>query len=84
MGELQEEITMRCAICGGELKDKIVTEEIAEGNDRVVTKVRANVCEDCHERYYQEGVVDNLIRLKETLSKKKLKLQQVGKVYEVE
>jgi len=75
---------MRCAICGGELKKMSVTEEVADGNNRVVTRVNAEVCQDCHERYYQEGVVDKLIWLKDALSKKsKMKLHPVGKVYTV-
>ena len=74
---------MKCAICGGELREKIVAEEVADGNDRVVTKVKAEVCENCHDRYYQHGVVDKLIGLREALIKSKLKLHEVGKVYEV-
>ena len=73
---------MRCAICGGELVHRLVEEEISENNDRIVVKVEAEVCENCRERYYADGIVDKLIDLKERLKKHKVKMHEIGKVYE--
>ncbi|OIO75330.1 MAG: hypothetical protein AUJ85_03410 [Elusimicrobia bacterium CG1_02_37_114] len=69
---------MKCALCGGELLKKQVTEEVIEGNEHVVLKVETDVCTNCHERYYASGVVDKLIDIKENLKAKKLKLRLVS------
>lgn len=74
---------MRCVLCGGELIEKTVLEEIIEGNDHVVVKVKAEVCEQCHERYYASGIVDKLIDIKENLKRHQVKLNEIGKVYEI-
>jgi len=74
---------MRCVLCGGELVEKIVVEEIVEGNDRILVKVKAEVCEQCHERYFASGIVNKLIEIKEDLKGHRLKLNEIGKVYEM-
>ena len=58
-------------------------EEVIDGNEHVVVKVKAEVCENCHERYYASGVVDKLIEVKENLRENKLNLRVIGKVYEL-
>lgn len=73
---------MKCALCGGELKTKLVTEEVREGNDHILVKVKSDVCIQCHERYYASGIVDKLIEIKDNLHKHKLSLHPIGKVYE--
>ncbi len=74
---------MRCALCGGELIEKVITEDVIEENNHILVKVKAEVCEQCHERYYASGAVDKLIEIKEDLKKYHLKLHEVGKVYEL-
>ena len=74
---------MRCALCGGELKKKEVIEEIRQENDHIMVKVKAEVCEQCHERYYASGVVDKLIDLKERFRGHRSALHSIGKVYEM-
>lgn len=74
---------MRCALCGGTLRKRVVEEEISTGKDRVVVKVKAEICLNCHERYFEEGVVDRLIELKEKMEKNKLNLREIGKVYKL-
>lgn len=74
---------MRCALCGGELIEKVITEDVIEENNHILVKVKAEVCEQCHERYYASGTVDKLIGIKEDLKKDRLKLHEVGKVYEL-
>lgn len=74
---------MRCVLCGGELIEKMVTEEIIEENNHILVKVRAEVCKQCHERYYASGIVDKLIELKDDLKRHQLSLHEIGKVYEL-
>lgn len=74
---------MRCALCGGELIEKMVTEEVTDENNHILVKVKAEVCEQCHERYYASGIVDKLIEVKECFKKHSLGLQEIGKVYEL-
>jgi YgiT-type zinc finger domain-containing protein len=74
---------MKCALCGGELRKREIVEEIREKDDRILVKVKAEVCEQCHERYYASGIVEKLIELKENLRKRRVSLHLVGKVYEV-
>lgn len=74
---------MKCVICAGELKEKDVLEEVREGNNHLLLKVKAEVCVNCQERYYASGVVDRLINIKENFKKRNLKLHEIGKVYEV-
>lgn len=74
---------MRCALCGGTLRKRVVEEEISTGKNRVMVKVKAEVCLNCQERYFEEGVVDRLIELKEKMEKNKLNLREIGKVYKL-
>jgi len=74
---------MKCVFCGGELEKRIIKEDVAEGSDRAVIEVAAEVCLNCHERYFPEGAIDQMIVLKEKLKEHKAKLKEVGKVYQV-
>ncbi len=40
---------MKCVFCGGKLEKRTVEEEVAEGSDRILVEVEAEVCLDCHE-----------------------------------
>ncbi|MBU2568336.1 MAG: YgiT-type zinc finger protein [Elusimicrobia bacterium] len=73
---------MKCALCGGNLSNQQVIEEVIEGTKHVIVKVNAGVCENCHERYYPSGVIDKLIDIKERLKRNRIKLHPIGKVYE--
>jgi YgiT-type zinc finger domain-containing protein len=72
---------MRCALCGGEVLEQEVTEELVVNDDRFLVVVKAEVCQSCSECYYPEGTVDQLIKLKEAIKEGKLKGREVGKVY---
>ncbi|OGX51534.1 MAG: hypothetical protein A3G37_02990 [Omnitrophica WOR_2 bacterium RIFCSPLOWO2_12_FULL_46_30] len=74
---------MECVICGSEIREKEVLEELREKNNHLLVKVRAEVCLNCGERYYASGIVDKLISLKESFKKRGLKLHEIGKVYEL-
>ncbi len=54
-------IVSKCAICGGKVEEREVSETVRIGNDFVVVEnVVAGVCVGCGERYYPPGVVDRL------------------------
>ena len=47
-------IVSKCAICGGKVEEREVSEEVRIGNDFVIIEnVRAGVCVECGERYHQ-------------------------------
>ena len=72
---------MRCVLCGGDLEQKLVEEEVKVGADHILVEVEAEVCRNCHERYFAEGVIDRLIELKQKLKVKKVNFPLVGSVY---
>lgn len=74
---------MKCVLCGGALQDKVVEEEVRVENNHYLVKMEVEVCQDCRERYYREGQVDELIQWKRKLKKSGNQYQEVGKVYQV-
>jgi YgiT-type zinc finger domain-containing protein len=62
-----EEAAMKCVICRiGDLRPARVTELFEAGLDRtaiVVKGVPAQVCQNCGERYYDDAVSQELLRL---------------------
>jgi len=77
-------IVSKCAICGGKVEEREVSEEVRVGNDFVVIdNVRAGVCVECGERYYPPGVVDKLRNIeKSIMDRKRLKeLDVIGNAY---
>ena len=77
-------IVSRCAICGGKVEEREVSEEVRVGNDFVVIEnVRAGVCVECGERYYPPGVVDRLRNIERSIMDRKRlkKLNVIGSTY---
>ena len=77
-------IVSKCAICGGKVEEREVSEEVRVGNDFVVIEnVRAGVCVECGERYYPPGVVDRLRNSERGImdQKKLKKLDVIGSTY---
>ena len=74
---------MRCVLWGGALEYKLVDEEVPEGNNHYLIEMKVEVCQDCGERYYQEGQVDELIKWKKELKGNKSQYREIGKVYQV-
>lgn len=72
---------MKCALCGGNLVRETVQEEVKVHQDHVLVDVEAEVCQDCHERYFEEGVIDRLIVIKRKLTEREFKLPKLGEVY---
>ncbi|NAS88567.1 hypothetical protein C4E24_02340 [ANME-1 cluster archaeon AG-394-G21] len=77
-------IVSKCAICGGKVEERKISEEVKVRNDFVVIEnVRAGVCVECGERYYPPGVVDRLRGIERSLmDREKLKrLDVIGSTY---
>ena len=77
-------IVSKCAICGGKVEERKISEEVKVRNDFVVIEnVRAGVCVECGERYYPPGVVDRLRGIERRLmDREKLKrLDVIGSTY---
>ena len=77
-------IVLKCAICGGKVEEREVSEEVRVGNDFVIIEnVRAGVCVECRERCYPPGVVDRLRNIERSImDRKKLKKLDVkGSTY---
>ena len=77
-------IVSKCAICGGKVEEREVSEGVRVGNDFVIIEnVRAGVCVECGERYYPPGVVDRLRNIERSImDRKKLKkLDVIGRTY---
>lgn len=77
-------IVSKCAICGGKVEEREVSEEVRVGNDFVVIEnVRAGVCVECGERYYPPGVVDRLRNIERSImDRKRIKeLDLIGSTY---
>ena len=74
---------MKCVLCGGNVKRKHVEEEIRVNHDFGMVNIDAEVCENCGERYFDEGVVDHLRSIKHSLVERKLKTRKIGSVYEI-
>jgi len=61
-------IVSRCAVCGGKVEEREISEEVKIRNDFVVIEnVRAGVCVECGERYHPPGVVDRLRGIERSL-----------------
>jgi YgiT-type zinc finger domain-containing protein len=79
-------IVSKCALCGGKVEEREISEEVRVANDFVVVEnVRAGVCIDCGERYYPPGVVDRLNDIERGLKdrKKLKKLDMIGSTYKL-
>ncbi len=72
---------MICVFCKGNLTKKEVEEEFKVGNDHIMVEVEAEVCDNCHERYFPQGTVDYLLKLKRELKTTKKQLKAVGQVF---
>jgi YgiT-type zinc finger domain-containing protein len=79
-------IVSKCALCGGKVEEREISEEVRVANDFVVVEnVRAGVCIACGERYYPPSVVDRLNDIERGLKdqKKLKKLDMIGSTYKL-
>ncbi|MFQ6055560.1 MAG: YgiT-type zinc finger protein [Methanosarcinales archaeon] len=79
-------IISKCIICGGNVIQKEVEEEVRIGNNFIIIEnVEAGVCAECGERYYPPGVVDKIREIEKSLvNKEKIKkLDIIGNTYKL-
>jgi len=79
-------IVSKCAICGGKVEKKEVSEEVRVGDDFVVIEnIRAGVCRECGERYHPPGVVDRLRDIEVRIMDRKglTELDLIGRAYRI-
>lgn len=79
-------IVSRCALCGGKVEEREISEEVRVGNDFIIVEnVKAGVCVECGEQYYPPGVVDKLRNIERSMvDKKRLEeLDIIGNTYRV-
>lgn len=72
---------MKCVLCGGETLKKKAEEEVRLNGDHILVEVEVEVCLNCREKYYGAEVMDELIKIKESLGKDKSHLHEIGSVY---
>jgi YgiT-type zinc finger domain-containing protein len=73
---------MICIFCKGKVSKKVVEEEVKVENNHVMVEVEAEVCESCHERYFPQGTIDYLLKVKRELKAGKKNLKLIGKVFQ--
>ena len=74
---------MKCVFCGGEVKKRMVEEEIKVFNDFILFEMEVDVCKSCNEKYYSEGQIDEMILLNKRLQKEKEGCKEIGRVYQL-
>lgn len=79
---------MKCIFCSGPVNEQIVKAEVTSGQDHILVPVKAEVCENCHERYYPSGTIDYLQSVKKemakTFKKNRSAYKEVGRIYKAD
>lgn len=63
---------VKCPVCGGELKQKVVEKLLRGGSHTASVKVEAEVCLHCGERLYAEEVVRSFEEIRKKLKNQEL------------
>ena len=73
---------MKCVVCkGSDISNRLVDEEVRMGNDIVLVELKALVCGNCGERYYDHISMQKIEKLKESLQGHVVKMEEVGKIF---
>jgi len=73
---------MKCVICHSpEIEERNVEETIQINSDIIVVPVRALVCLNCSERYYDRRTMQRLEQIEQDVRNQKIPLQTVGAVF---
>jgi YgiT-type zinc finger domain-containing protein len=79
-----EEETMKCVICNGsDIEVRTVDEQIAVGDDIVLTRLTLPVCSQCGERYYDRKAIQLIEQVREKGKQRLLDVEDVGKVFRI-
>jgi len=75
---------MKCVICNGsDIKVKTVDEQIALGDDIILTRLTLPVCSQCGERYYDRKTIQLIEQIRVKGKQRLLDVEDVGKVLRV-
>ncbi len=75
---------MKCVICNGnDIKVKTVDEQIALGDDIILTRLTLPVCSQCGERYYDRKTIQLIEQIRVKGKQKLLDVEDVGKILRV-
>lgn len=72
---------MKCVICkSGDIAERVTEEEIRVGSNIIFVSVKALVCEECGEKYYNRAQMKKLEDMERLLRQKKVSLEKIGDV----
>ena len=75
---------MKCVICNGsDIEIRTVDEQIALGDDIVLTRLTLPVCSQCGERYYDRKAIQLIEQVRAKGKQRLLDVEDVGKVFRV-
>jgi len=72
---------MKCVICkSGDIAERVIEEEIRVGSNIIFVSVKALVCPECGEKYYNRAEMKKLEDMERLLRQKKVSLEKIGDV----
>lgn len=72
---------MKCVICkSGDIAERMTEEEIRVGSNIVFVSVKALVCPECGEKYYNRAQMKRLEDMERLLRQKKISLEKIGDI----
>jgi len=72
---------MKCVICkSGDIAERVIEEEIRVGSNIIFVSVKALVCPECGEKYYNRAQIKKLEDMERLLRQKKVSLEKIGDV----
>ena len=72
---------MKCVICkSGDIAERVIEEEIRVGSNIIFVSVKALVCPECGEKYYNRAQIKKLEDMEMLLRQKKVSLEKIGDV----
>ena len=72
---------MKCVICkSGDIAERVIEEEIRVGSNIIFVSVKALVCKECGEKYYNRAQIKKLEDMERLLRQKKVSLEKIGDV----
>ena len=70
-----------CPLCGGRVVKQETEKIIRVGQDVVILKVQAGVCQHCGEKIYTKETHDRIQKIRKELKERISELKPVGRTY---
>ena len=72
---------MKCVICkSGDIAQRMTEEEIRIGSNIIFVSVKALVCKECGEKYYNRAEMKRLEDMERLLRQNKVSLEKIGDI----